>query len=539
MRSIIIILLAAIIVTVFGCSTENWDDHFNTPPETINTNVWDAVKSRSELSDFVALAEKYKYDTLFLKTDTYTLFVPDNSAFQKLVKSQVNDTTILNYHISRHFINPVDIQGKRKLQTFAEKYSTFENINGKPTYDGIVVNFQSPLYINGRFFIMGQVAVPRLNLYEYIANNAPALKAYIDSKDTIVIDYAKSTPIGFDANGKTVYDTVAVRINQFEDNEYGYKDYWFPVSQEYRKWTGTIAFPKLVNYQNGLNEMAQNLGGSFHTYQDIPVKWQQQILIPYLLQCGVFLNMLEPSEFKDRTQIYYKDNGVEKLINYRRHYGNLNIQGDSINFDYKPTDPYLCSNGIFYDYTSFTVPPKLYSDTVKMQGEWLARPSGTNKYKWRTSTLVTSTSLFDVANYYVKAATAKESKETNDSVLIVNFNKGYKGVFNVQFNAPNMFPRKYRMVVRTHMDIGGIYDIYVNNVLVKTFDYYDYVKTKGLIKSVTGATFAPSGRYNRFDCYVNIADYGKPNIRFEYKAPGNVTGNGFALDVISFIPVAN
>jgi hypothetical protein len=529
MRSIINILIAATIVTVFGCTTENWKDHYDKPPETINSNVWDAVKGRSELSDFVALVEKHKYDTLFLKNDTYTLFVPDNSAFQKLVKSQVNDTTILNYHISRHFINPVDIQGKRKLQTFAEKFSTFENINGKPTYDGIALNFQSPLYINGRFFIMSEVAVPRLNLYEYIAKNNPYLKTYIDSKDTIVIDYAKSTPIGFDKKGNTVYDTTAVKTNKFESPVYGTKDYWFPVSQEFRKWTGTIAFPKLVNYQNGLTEMAQKLGGRFQSYKDIPEKWQQQILIPYLISRGVFLNMLEPSEFKDSTVLYW-----------RKRYSMANIRGDSITIDYKPADPYLCSNGIFYDYATFKVLPKLYSDTVRMQGERLAYTSGVNKYKWRTSTTVTSTSIFDVTNYYVKGTTAKESKETNDSVLIVTFNPGYKGVFKVQFSAPNMFPRKYRMEFRTQMDYGGIYDIYVNNVLVKTFDYYQYVLSRGgIIKSVTGANFVPVGRYNKFDCYVDILDYGKPVIRFEYKGPGNSSRNGFALDVINFIPVAN
>ena len=90
------------------------------------------------------------------------------------------------------------------------------------------------------------------------------------------------------------------------------------------------------------------------------------------------------------------------------------------------------------------------------------------------------------------------------------------------------------------MDIGGIYDIYVNNVLVKTFDYFDYVRSRGLIKSVTGATFVPRGRYNKFDCYVtNIVNYGKPNIRIEYKGPGSAPGNGLVIDAIYFIPVAN
>jgi len=513
MRHIFKIILAVLIVTAFGC-TENWDDHYYNQPETINGNVWDAVKSNSELSSFVTLMEKYKYDTLFLTDDTYTLFVPDNSAMAKLTASQVSDTTILNYHISRHFIQPVDVQGKRKLQTLAEKFSTFEEISGKPTYDGIDIGYESPLYINGKFFIMGQVAIPRLNLYEYFGVNNPYLKHYIDTKDTIIIDKEKSRPIGFDAKGNTVYDTVAVKYNLFE---YAY----FPVSREFRKWTATFAFPRKPNYENGLTTMAQKMGGVYKDYNDIPVKWQEQILIPYLLNQGTFLNMLEIPEFKGKS-----------VLSYKRKYTMMNINGDSIIIDYVPKEPYLCSNGIYYDYTNFVVPEKLYNDTVKYQGEWLLRTTGVNAYKWRDSVSVTPTSYIPRKDY-IKGA-------SNDSILVVNFTKGFTGAYNVTFKSTNLFPRKYRMEVLTHMDIGGIYNIYVNNVLVKTFDYYDYVRLRGIVKSVTGANFVPKGRYNKFDCYVdNITTYGKPTIRFEYKGPGSAPGNGLFIDALYFLPVAN
>jgi hypothetical protein len=513
MRSIIYILLTAIIVTVFGC-TDPWDDHYNKQPETINSNVWDAIKGKSELSSFVALMVKWKYDTLFLTDDTYTIFVPDNTALSKLVQSQVSDTTILNYHISRHFIQPVDIQGKRKLQTLAEKYSTFENINGKPTYDGIALSYESPLYINGKFFIMSEVALPKLNLYEYFARNNPYLKTYIDKKDSIIIDKEKSRPIGFDAKGNTVYDTVSIKVNLFEMA-------YFPVSKEYRKWTATFVYPKAANYENGLTVMAQKLGGNFHDYKDIPTKWQEDILIPHLLKHGTFLNMLEPSEFKTIA-----------VLTKKKKFNMVNIRGDSIVVNYVPTSPYLCSNGIFYDYTNFEIPDSLFTGVEKFEGEWLARTVGLNRYTWRKNVTVTSTSSFDVANNYIKGL-------SNDSILIVNFTKGYKGTYKVQFNTRNLFPRKYRMVVSTHMDIGGIYDIYVNDILVKTFDYGDYIKYRGLIRSVNGTTtFVPVGRYNKFDCYVdNITDYGRPTIRFEYKGPGSAPANGLVIDVIEFIPV--
>jgi hypothetical protein len=93
------------------------------------------------------------------------------------------------------------------------------------------------------------------------------------------------------------------------------------------------------------------------------------------------------------------------------------------------------------------------------------------------------------------------------------------------------------MVVRTHMDIGGIYDIYVNDELVVTMDYYDYVLSYGIWPSVTGDRYIPQGRFNSFDCYVeSITEFGKAKIRFEYREPGRVVSNGLVIDYIEFIP---
>lgn len=506
------ILLAAFILSIIGC-TENWDDHHYKQPETVNMNVWDAIKGRSELSRFVELMVKYKYDTLFQSTNNvYTLFVPDNSAFDKFAESQVNDTTMLNYHISRHFILPIDIQGKSKLQTRNDKYSTFEHVNGKSFYDGVVLNFESPLYLNGKFFIMNEVALPKLNLYEYFARNNPYLKNYIDKKDSIILDKEKSRPIGFDENGNTVYDTIAIKLNSIDS-------LYFPVSKEFRARTATFAFPRTENYNTALTFMAQKLGGNFIDYTNIPIKWQEDILIPFLLDHGTFLNMLEVSGFKSID-----------VLTYKKKYNMVNIRGDSVIVNYIPTDKYLCSNGVTYDYTNFVIPDSLYSGTEKFQGEWLARPTGANKYAWRTNVTVTSTSSFDVTNNYIKDL-------SNDSLLVVNFTKGYTGTFKLQFSTRNLFPRKYQMIVNTHMDVGGIYDIYVNDLLVKTFDYYDYARSKGIIKSVTGTNFVPKGRYNKFDCYIdNITEYSRATIRFEYKGPGNAPNNGLVIDVIEFVP---
>lgn len=519
MKSKIGIILTVFIFMAAGCKNTTWDDHYTKLPETINMNVWDAVKARSDLSKFVDLMVKYHFDSLFTSNDSYTLFIPDNTAIDKLMQSEDIGTTLLKYHISRHVIQPVDIQGKRKLQTLDEKYSTFESVAGSSTYDDVPLIFESPLYLNGKFFIMGEVAVPKLNLYEYFAKNNTYLKAYIDSKDSLVLDREKSKAIGYDENGNTVYDTVATRYNDVEN-------YYFPMSKEFRVWTATIAFPRQAKYEAGLTEMAQKLGGNYVDYRDIPVKWQQDILIPHLLDHGVFLNMLDASEFK-----------TIDILTKKKKYNMVNIIPDSIVVNYVPIDKYLSSNGVTYDYKTFTVPDSLFAGTETFEGEWLTIPTGSGKYAWRKNVSVDNPKSYSVSNSYIKGL-------SNDSILIVNFDKGYTGTFVLQFFSKDLFPRKYRMVVTTHMDIGGLYDIYVNDVLVRSFNYYLYVEKRTIIPSVDGVTkFAPltkgGGRYNKFDCWVEniITTYGKASIRFEYKGPGtSVPKNGLVIDAIEFIP---
>jgi hypothetical protein len=545
MRLIFSILITVVLVGLFGCSEKNWDDHYKTPPATINSNVWDAIKGKSELSNFVAYVKKYKLDTLFTGSNVYAFFIPNNAAMDQAMGSDTIGVRDISYLISKHFVESSDIQGKRKIQTLHFKFATFENINGKLLFDGVQLKFESPLYRNGKYFVMDQMARPKPNLYEYFATNVPALKNYIDSRDSIIID-PRSIALGFDKNGKTIYDTIAIKYNTFElgvINKAGYivKKGWFEVTKEFRAKTATFVYPKLEKYQNALTQMAQNLGGNYHDYKDIPMPWQNDVLIPFLLKHGTFLNMLEASEIQDTNTVAYHRN--------LRKYTMKNIQNDSIVVSYKAVDPYLCSNGIAYDYENFSVPDTLYSGSTKFEGEWLDLKIGSNKYKWKESLVTVTPSPYEPVTNLVKGA-------SNDSVLTVTFAKGYKGPYNLQFQTRNLFPRKYRMVIGTNMDLGGIYDIEVNGIVIRTFDYYDYVQTRGIINSVERVTpvkkFSPNGRYNRFDCYVEdpvtkndlITEYGKATLNIVYKGParGALPGSnvpGLSIDYIEFVPVNN
>ena len=493
---------------MLGCENR-WEKHYQAETETVDKNVWEAVQENGDLSLFVQYIKEFRYDTLFLTDNPYTLFIPDNDAFTAMLDTGTVTRSMIDYHISVHFIQSRNIPGKKKLQTLAEKFALFENTGSEVFFDQIRLDYESPLYRNGKYFIMGSVALPRPNLFEYFELENPVLTEYIESLDSIILDKELSRPVGFDEFGNTVYDTVAEIYNEFEEE-------FFPVREEYRAKTATIVFPKEEDYNLALTGMAETLGEVYQDYSDIPRDWQYDVLIPYLLEQGVFENMIEEEEF---LPLAYPDTLKMK-----------NILGDSIYIEYQPVEQSLCSNGYAYNYTDFQIPDTLFKGSDRYEGEWLLERIGLNRYSWDDEVTVVSDVSYEPLQEFVQLA-------SNDSILRVAFTKNYDGQFSVEFDVKTLFPRKYLMVVKTHMYIGGIYDIYVNDELVMTMDWYDYLLNRELWYSVAGKRYKPDGAFNRFDCWViNENEYGDATVRFEYKEPGQVLSNGLVIDYIDFIP---
>ena len=503
-----ILILGVITLLFTGCNKE-WDKHYDDYPETVDQNVWEAIQSDPQLSKFVEIVKASKFDTLFESDIPYSVLVPTNDAIDNYTGVKEFSEVVLRYHFYSHLFNSSSIQGKRKVQTLTEKYAMFEQNGNSVKIDGVEVVSQSPLYKNGRYFVTEEVIDPNPNLYEYYDFTNPILSNYIDTQDTIILDKEKSKPLGFDENGNTVYDTVSTIENKFEWK-------FFPVKHEFRTAAATIVFPKEEDYRAALNVMAETLGGIYNDYSDIPLEWQNEVLMPHLLEQGVFLNMIEKEEF-----IWKTPRDTVKL---------LNALGDSVVITYVPTDQFLCSNGYAYNYENFEIPDSLYNGGTKYEAEWLLEQTGINRFSWYEFVDAKSSIPLDPMK-------EKIAKASNDSIMRVPFPLKYDGNFSLKFRGPRLFPRKYRMVVRTHMDIGGIYDIYVNGELARTFDYYDYILYRGILRSVTGGRFKPEGRFNRFDMWVeNITEYGRPEIKFVYKGPGNVMSQGLVIDYIEFIP---
>jgi hypothetical protein len=495
---------------LFSCD-EKWEEHYETMPETVDMNMWDAVKNDPNFSAYIQYMQEMQYDTLFQSDDTYTLFIPHNSAFETFTDTSSVTNSVLDYHISSHFIQSGNISGKRKVQTLSEKFALFDHNNDGMYYDGIKLEFESPLYQNGKYFTISQVSYPRPNIYEYFALNNPVFKYFIDSQDSIILDREESRPIGFDDEGNTIYDTVADIYNEFEE-------FYFPIREEFRSKTATVVFPNEPDYNDALTNMVLEMGGTYTDYSDVPLDWQNDILIPYLLEYGVFENMIEEVDFLTPT------NGDTIKLK--------NIRGDSVVIDYEIGEKSLCSNGYVYNISNFEIPDTLYKGSTLFEGEWLLNQIGVGRYAWDEEVDV-------ISDLSINPVTEFNTLASNDSMLSVNFPSEYDGNYSVEFVIDYLFPREYLMVVKTHMTVGGIYDVYVNDEIVKEdFNYDDYVINRWVYRSVTGKRHRADGVLNIFDCWVdNKAEYGKTKVKFVYKGPGTYVSNlGLVIDYIEFIP---
>ena len=513
MNKIKYILITIPIFILLSCNNEIWNEHYNKKPETIDKNIWDAIQEKSDFSLYVKAMKDHKLDSLFTSDDVYTLFIPDNDAINNYLNFDSTGITlsILENLISKYFILSSSINGTRKIQVLSEKYFDISWYNNELYFNNILLKKESSIFKNGKYFIISQVPKPYPNLYEYIAINIPVLKQYIDSQDSIILDMERSKPLGFDELGRTIYDTVAIIINKFELK-------YFPVSKESRNKKATLVFPRQEDYNNGLTLMAKYLGGSLNDYNDIPFYWQKKYLLPYLLDRGIFENLLEESAFIIPTG---KDTLKLK-----------NILGDTVVIRYKPTEKVICSNGYAYNYQNFTVPDTLYKSPVRIQGESFTEPIGSNKFRWKSGVKISSDKSFEVKKDFVSGA-------SNDSVISVLFDKGYSGKFSIEFPIDILTPQTFQMLIRTNMLQGGIYNIYINDKLVKTIDYYSYVLNQYYYRSVVIPTkiYKPSGNFNFFDCYVdNITAFGIIKLKFEYVGPSTVLYNGLVIDYIEFRP---
>ncbi len=492
-----IVAVTASLLIMSSCK-QNWDNYYEVPASS-NRKMWEVIKENPDYSIFVGFMQETHLDSIFGKDQSYTLFIPNNTSFQNFSPGNLPMDRVLGYHILKTVLIPSSINGSRKIQTFFDKYALVEEYNNAYYFDGNLITNPSSLYKDGMFYEMSVVITPKPTLYEYMKFYVPVFQNYVDGQDSIGFDPFSSFPIGFDPDGNTVYDSVFTRVNLFE------RDY-YPVTQESRDKSATFLLFTQEQYDNALDEMALNLGGRFTDRNDIPLNWQNAVLIPYFIKYGIFNDALQYSDFNKPSL--------------------RNIRGNDVKINFANIDPesrYICSNGIVFNYKTMVVPPVLYRDTLRLEGEDLVTvPVGSEGYVWKEDV---------IASDYSKTPTVLTATEaSNGKYLTVELPRNSTVLYSLDFIFKNVFPSRYQFIYRAKARPSGLIKFYVNDVFLGSIDNSKFNK------AVDGNPSVAEFNFKAF-FVENHTEYGDVKIRVEYTGPGLLSNNGICIDYIGLIPV--
>lgn len=487
-----------------SCERDKWEEHYNGQEEQVDMRLWDAVKQEPRYSEFVKYMEQTRLDSLFELDQVYTLFIPDNDAFSTLADTAgILDLTMAN-HVSRTLFQTSNVIKRRKLQVLNSKFAIIERSVSGFMFEETPIEYSSPLYLDGKYYEIADIAYPRPNLYEYTALFSPTISEFIDGTDSVYLDKSLSTPISFDSRGNTIYDSVFSVVNTFERD-------FFPVSKELRNQSATFILFNQLQYQQALDEMAGLLGPQFTSHEDIPEKWQFEVHLPDAMAKSLFDNNLEHNELKPVM---------------------VSVTGDTVEINpsnINPDSKYRCSNGTIYTYYEYSVPEDLFLGEHLIEGEEFVDSIGASRYAWNEQVSLCG------ENPYIAEPVRQFSRDASmDRFVSVNLPRDFDGEYCFEFSFRNLFPMKYRLEWHANYRPSGYYAVYVNDQLIGEFDTYDL---RSSVLSVTGERFRATGGFNSKDWWVeNITRFGDATIRFEYLHPGVSSNNGFNIDFIKLVP---
>lgn len=225
MKKIIISLLVAS-CGLIAC-TDTQDDYYSSSEPLVSVDPTVTVLDCTLTEFFESNGDKFsKFYELLKETNIvennlesgqdFTVWAVKDSAFEEpLTEEGILDTARVRYHVNYLAIDKSQLTNGKRLKTISGVYIAITNDES-----GFFANESEILETyrlkNGVVYIIDKLMVPQLNLYDYIAQLPDDYSifrhAVIDSSYP-KFDKSKSTPIGVDATGNTVYDSVKVIDN--------------------------------------------------------------------------------------------------------------------------------------------------------------------------------------------------------------------------------------------------------------------------------------------------------------------------------------
>ena len=270
MKTMKYILMAFLPLMALSCQDE-WDEHYGQAnPMASQESLWQALKGRAELSNFVRLVENVGYEYYFDGDRMFTLFVPTNDC---LTEADVDSLTeVYNAQKSNRIKNNDNTVIKQVLQNHMAMYNyaaiasgdsvQMMMLNGKYSYladggvNGVKYLSSNMLYRNGVLFTVGSRLPYFANVSEYFTmdDELDSIASFFSRYNVYEFDTSRSVP-GEIVDGKTVYLDSVMNLKNVMFDELGYINredsaYWIVVPTD-RQWRKLYEeYKTYFNYDN-------------------------------------------------------------------------------------------------------------------------------------------------------------------------------------------------------------------------------------------------------------------------------------------------
>ena len=221
-KSYISIGLLAVAGVMASCS-EDWDNHYEPSDQVAQESVMELIQTDPELSTFARMLDIAGYDDLLASSQTFTVFAPTNEALADVDLEDVDAVKriVLN-HIAR-FNNSTAAGDGHTVKMYNGKRFAFDG----DTFGSVGLERTDIIANNGILHVLSEQIPYSYNFREYIDvhESTSKMSAFLKLYDRREMDLAASRPIGVDANGATVYDSVMYDYNPvLQHGRYGIGD---------------------------------------------------------------------------------------------------------------------------------------------------------------------------------------------------------------------------------------------------------------------------------------------------------------------------
>lgn len=273
------VMIATGVVVLASCS-DTWKDHYDdglgASGIAYQGSTMSYIQSKQELSDFAQVLQLTGFDARLSGDQKLTVWAPVNGSFKMdSLRREIdsNKDNVLKTFVQNHVALYALPIGDRELRAHMLNTKSYALPTFADTINGTKMIEKNISCSNGIAHIVESPIVYRNNLYEQIATeymewvkagNDPAscpnnLYAYLESKDTLILDESRSIANGVDEFGNRLYvDAWYDRFNEALDNSSsaGLVNADAPIYEEDSSFIAIIPSP--VYYQKRYN-IAKNL----------------------------------------------------------------------------------------------------------------------------------------------------------------------------------------------------------------------------------------------------------------------------------------